>query len=873
MLSMWSMILPLVTRNQKSRSLLPQARRRRHKPARLRWPGFRPSLERLEDRTVLSGGALDPTFGTGGVVFTASLPNSGGDKSLAVQADGKIIEVSSFFQQNHWHSAVARYNQDGSPDRSFGPNLSGLLTLDFSSYTDSEASGVTLQPDGKILVAGDAWTSSADDFAVARLKSDGSLDPSFNNTGEETISIFVNSPTTYVNDVALSADGTKIVLAGESDTTTDAYVAAVRLNSDNGSLDTNFGTGGKATAVTSLRVQSTALQADGNIVFAGFSNQGFEAVRLNSVTGGLDTTFGTGGVQTVSFSPSHFDWCFSVALQPDSTGGQKIILAGWTGLSTGYYMSVARLKSDGSLDPTFNDPSGQATGSGQATVGLSFPSDFPPFAEFSRVGMAVQTDGKIVVASTSLTSSGDFDFTVGRLNSNGSLDNSFGTNGTVTNDFGPDSEPNAVAFQPDGKILVGGFGSGNFALARYDGGALNVTTQAAAQLQQVITTANLSGQPDQITFQISAQADMNTMLAVINALPAATTDVTITLDLGGGTYSTGGVALNPPSNVNVVIQNGTLDPAFPALTVAGGNVKVLGCTLVTTGNVPTIVVTGGQLTLRNDQVSTGYNQTAIAVSGGSTVDLGTTASPGGNVININGAGQALVSTGQNSVTAAGNTFQANGTPVASALASVALTFSVDSSKLNQPVIITATVTPLSSGSVPNGTVTFFDATTGTPLGLPVSLVNGRASLPTTALSAGGKIITARYNGDANFTASGATQQVHYQFSGFLPPFDQDNSYNLGRVLPIKFQLTDYAGNVISNLSAVLSIRVQAIDAQGNPLGAPFIPIPAAGTGLRYDATAHQFVYNWDTTGLAAGHYRILLTLDDGMIWTLDLWLK
>ena len=70
------------------------------------------------------------------------------------------------------------------------------------------------------------------------------------------------------------------------------------------------------------------------------------------------------------------------------------------------------------------------------------------------------------------------------------------------------------------------------------------------------------------------------------------------------------------------MQNGTLDPSYPALTVAGGQVTVLNCTLLTTGDAPTILVSGGNLTLRNDiiQESTGFNDAAISVTGGITFE-------------------------------------------------------------------------------------------------------------------------------------------------------------------------------------------------------------------------------------------------------------
>jgi hypothetical protein len=202
----------------------------------------------------------------------------------------------------------------------------------------------------------------------------------------------------------------------------------------------------------------------------------------------------------------------------------------------------------------------------------------------------------------------------------------------------------------------------SIALARLLGGATAVTSQAAvaSQLNQLITETNQSLQPDQVTFQASAQADVDTVIAAVNALPEATTAVTVTLDLGGGTYSTNGVAVNPPPNVKFVVKNGTLDPSYPALRVAGGNVTVVNCTLLTTGDAPTILITGGSLTLRNDNIqeSSGFTDAAISLTGG-TLDLGTSGNTGGNVINVNGTGTFISNTTANPVSAVGDTFEIN----------------------------------------------------------------------------------------------------------------------------------------------------------------------------------------------------------------------
>jgi hypothetical protein len=218
-----------------------------------------------------------------------------------------------------------------------------------------------------------------------------------------------------------------------------------------------------------------------------------------------------------------------------------------------------------------------------------------------------------------------------------------------------------------------------------------------------------------------------------------------------------------------------------------------------------------------------------------------------------------------SIAASGDTFQVNGVQLAaSALSFTALSSSVDPSLLNQAVTFTAAVRPAMAGSgTPGGSVTFVDTTTGLTLGT-ATLVNGTATLTTAALAVNNHVITARYGGDGTFAFSfdRLTQSVLYHFSGFLAPLSANLAVGAGRTVPIKFQLADDNGAYVTSLSAVMSLQVAPVNADGS-LGTPFNPTGSGGTGLRYDSTANQFVFNWATKGLAAGSYAIVLSLADG----------
>jgi hypothetical protein len=368
---------------------------------------------------------------------------------------------------------------------------------------------------------------------------------------------------------------------------------------------------------------------------------------------------------------------------------------------------------------------------------------------------------------------------------------------------------------------------------------------------------------------VSLNANPSSVGAAVTAIQKLTAPgpVTIVLNLASGTYS--GQTLSVPNNVSLVINGSatstlptTVDPDVPALVINSGNVIITNVTFTESGAAPTILVNGGHLTLRNDvvQESTGYSEPAIQVSGG-TLDLGTTASPGGNTINVNGSGQVILNTGVNIITSVGDSFQANGSAIFP-FAKVGLVSAANPAALNQPVSFTASViAPTSTSSTPTGTVTFLDTTTGSTLGA-VSLSGSNAQLTVSSLALGNHTIAAVYSGDANYLSSSATlvEKIStYVFSGFQPPLNSTLPIALGRSVPIKFQLSN-ANGFISSLSVVTSLQVisnKSVNVLTN----------SGSTALRYDLTSNQFVANWQTKGLPAGTYTVKLVLADGTVYS------
>jgi uncharacterized delta-60 repeat protein len=416
----------------------------------------------LRPSVVAAAGDLDPTFGTGGKVTTDIQGDFDKARAVAIQADGKIVVAGSALNGANIDFAVLRYNTDGSLDTTFG---TGGKVLTPVLDSDDLALAVAIQPDGKIVAAGLAVTG-ADDIAVVRYNTDGTLDTTFDGDGKATFSILVGF-NDIANAVAIQPDG-KIVLAGSTNNGSDDDFAVIRLN-PNGSLDSTFNAIGISTFAILDNddvANAVVLQPDGKIVIAGFTDNGqdtdFAAARLNP-NGSLDLSFGVGGKVSSGVKVGD-DIGTSAALQADG----KIVVAGYgrdSGSDTDF--AAVRYNTNGSLDNTFDTD-------GKVTTKVKAADDFAR-------SVAIEPDGKIVIAGE--TDNGlNLDFAVVRLNTDGSLDTSFGPDGTLSIDFQNSSDQGfGVALQSDGKIVVIGDSDvgtvHEIGLIRLDGGIFPTTMQ------------------------------------------------------------------------------------------------------------------------------------------------------------------------------------------------------------------------------------------------------------------------------------------------------------------------------------------------------------------------------------------------------------
>jgi len=204
-----------------------------------------------------------------------------------------------------------------------------------------------------------------------------------------------------------------------------------------GSLDANFGSAGRVTAVMAGGATAIALQADGRIVAVG----GSKVERFNA-DGTADQNFGTGGQADFVFANATENFAQGVAIAPDGT----IVVVGYARSLSRDDFAVARYTSNGALDASF-------ASAGHLIV------DFGA-ASARGAGIAIQSDGAIVVAGQATLSRSPFfdtDFAAARLTTTGALDPTFGTGGKTTiNIAGATDFATAVAIHSDGKIVLTG---------------------------------------------------------------------------------------------------------------------------------------------------------------------------------------------------------------------------------------------------------------------------------------------------------------------------------------------------------------------------------------------------------------------------------
>ncbi len=411
-------------------------------------------------------GDLDGSFSGDGWVRTQEvrtetnnfLPK--GAEDLAIQPDGKILAVGELQDgSSYWYFGVFRYLPDGELDPGFGDG--GWVATDLGSFPFAHA--VALQPDGKIVMAGEGDCHLAGCFVLVRYNEDGSLDTSFGEGG--VVRTMFGQFGSLALDVAIRSDG-KIVAAGlrfrGADAQDDERFAVARYLPD-GQLDRSFSGDGRVSLDLGYGddiARAVAVLPRGKILVAGqgTKNRGlteddFAVVRLRR-DGTPDPTFSGDGVSLINFGASRFDIPYSLDVQQDG----RILVAGSSvdERDADPRVAIARLDPDGSLDGGF--------GNGGL---LRFRAG--PYGGYAAAVLQ-HPDGRILVAGRRFVDGQHdaSDWVVLRHRAGGSLDPSFGEGGMIVTDFGTGAErAGAMAVQTDGRIVVGGLLYGSLGLARY----------------------------------------------------------------------------------------------------------------------------------------------------------------------------------------------------------------------------------------------------------------------------------------------------------------------------------------------------------------------------------------------------------------------
>jgi uncharacterized delta-60 repeat protein len=459
-------------------------------------------------------------------------------RAVAVQPDGKLVIGGYFVAFNEGISLyLVRLNGDGTPDTAFNAQV----------RTDATVYTIVLQPDGKILISGlFTKVNGAPRSGIARLNSDGTLDPAFDSSTAQLYNVY---------GMALQSDG-KIVITGGFIGPDGNYRASVaRLQSD-GSLDPSF----DDSVTLDQQTMSIAVQPDGKVLVGSFN-----------ITVGEVTRFGIArlnddGTLDAAFNPlmNESETAESFALQPDG----KILVGGYFFSINGVNrFCLARLNADGSLD-----------------------ADFDSALNHEVLTINVQTDGKLLVGGY-FTLPSDPTYTYGRiarLNSNGSLDSTFDTG------MGADNAVRAIAVQANGRIIIGGAfktfnGVGQSKLARLDGSgaleaAFNPAVVALGQINAVIAQPDgklivggaftkIAGVNRNFIARLNGDGTADASFNVGTGANSAVNALILQPDgkvLIAGTFSTvNGVRCYEVARLNA---DGTLDTSFNStLPMSGGN--------------------------------------------------------------------------------------------------------------------------------------------------------------------------------------------------------------------------------------------------------------------------------------------------------------
>jgi uncharacterized delta-60 repeat protein len=721
-----------------------------------------------------STGQVDTTFGSGGVASVNPDPthnwyNTSG-QAMTAQPDGKILMTGI---ANFNSLPVVRFNANGTLDTTFnGTGIQLIPEAAFGSSANSvEGDSLAVQADGKIVVVGSANTSSSNysNWVTARLNSDGSLDTSFNGGGVSVLNLIGNAPSAH--DVVVQPDG-KILVGGQHVIVgTGFYPALARYNPD-GTLDNSFnGTGELLVSPTGpfQTVWAIAMQADGTLAaFEGYYTTEQIAHFNTGLMAGSDvlSVTDTDGAPTstaVTAAPTSSVYGQSVTLTavvtanapgsgtPTGTvtftvGATTLGTATLDGTGTATLTTAALPTGTDTVTATYNGDTNFSSSPGTTTETVSQDGTTTAVSAApttSVYGQSVSLTATVSAnAPGSGTPTGTVTFTVGST-----------TLGTATLDGTGTATLNTTAL-PTGTDTVTATYNGDSNFTSSPGTRTETVTQdGTSTALAAAPTSSYFGQAVTLTATVSANSPgSGTPTGTVTFTNGATTLGTATLSNGTATLTTSALPVGTDTvtatyggdanfttsagttTATVVPNSTTSVTASPTSAVYGQTVKLTATVAPVGSGTPTGTVT----------FTVGATTLGTATLSGGKATLSTTLLPvGTDTVTATYSGDSNFSSSSGTTTVG---VSQDGT-------TTTLTSSANPSVYSQKVTFTARVTANAPGSgTPTGTVTFMDGST--TLGT-VALSNNTATFATSTLALGSHSITAAYSGDSNFTGSSA----------------------------------------------------------------------------------------------------------------------
>jgi len=476
-----------------------------------------------------TAGTLDISFGTGGKV-TYDRDQTDVYQDVKVQPDGKIVAVGNSLTPTYSGLIeVTRYMDNGSFDPSFATN--GHFNYTYNGNPETFAYKCLIKSNGKILIAGHSTNYTAWGIIIIQLNADGTPDAAFGTNGVVYQSLGPGEAVAL--GLVLQPDN-KIVVSGYKQDANFSNVPFLARFSATGVLDPSFGVGGVAEVPVMTGdndFSAVCLQPDGKILAAGHYNSGLSWFTLLLArfdqNGVLDPTYGNAGIINMNLGNVD-DEFFDLAMT-----GNDLVLTGFTVEQATFAYKLLLMKFDinGQLVTSFGDGGKVIWGS----VPYSFGDD-----------LEIQADGKIVVVGcTGDLQPADNDWALWRFNADGTIDNTFGTNGLTTTSFFSSSEEALGLALFENKIIVAGKTRNatnylDFAVAKYWNGINALFTTGNTTLCNGGTlqyTDQSSGSPDtwSWTFEGGTPSTSTLQNPLVTYSTAGVYDVTLTITKGAQT--------------------------------------------------------------------------------------------------------------------------------------------------------------------------------------------------------------------------------------------------------------------------------------------------------------------------------------------------